>query len=108
MVAALVRAKESLARVQPRVLPWDTSAYRLGTLSCTGTLHNPSADEVSPVAPRPATPHEPVLHGYWGAGISFSRGHRAVSVPYDCCTPHLSWAGRTESGGQGRRTLFLF
>mmetsp|Transcript_18046 Transcript_18046/g.54385 ORF Transcript_18046/g.54385 Transcript_18046/m.54385 type:complete len:582 (-) Transcript_18046:62-1807(-) len=27
----------------------------------------------------------PVLGPLWGAGISFSRGHRIVRVPYDCC-----------------------
>lgn len=27
----------------------------------------------------------PVLQPYWGAGASFSRGHRLVRVPYDCC-----------------------
>ena len=31
----------------------------------------------------------PILHVWWAAGISFSRGHRIVRVPYDCCLPML-------------------
>jgi len=27
----------------------------------------------------------PILQPFWGAGASFSRGHRIVRVPYDCC-----------------------
>eukprot|EP00656_Telonema_subtile_P023211 TRINITY_DN2456_c0_g1_i9.p1 TRINITY_DN2456_c0_g1~~TRINITY_DN2456_c0_g1_i9.p1 ORF type:complete len:656 (-),score=148.10 TRINITY_DN2456_c0_g1_i9:330-2297(-) len=30
---------------------------------------------------------EPVLHPWWAAGLSFSRGHKVVRVPNDCCTP---------------------
>ena len=31
----------------------------------------------------------PVLHPFWAAGISFSRGHFVARVPYDCCLPML-------------------
>ena len=31
----------------------------------------------------------PVLQPFWAAGFSFSRGHFALRVPYDCCTPML-------------------
>lgn len=30
---------------------------------------------------------EPMLHAWWAAGMSFSRGHFVVRVPYDCCAP---------------------
>eukprot|EP00471_Norrisiella_sphaerica_P011907 CAMPEP_0184500582 /NCGR_PEP_ID=MMETSP0113_2-20130426/45246_1 /TAXON_ID=91329 /ORGANISM="Norrisiella sphaerica, Strain BC52" /LENGTH=553 /DNA_ID=CAMNT_0026889003 /DNA_START=222 /DNA_END=1883 /DNA_ORIENTATION=- len=34
----------------------------------------------------PARLHgSPVLQPFWGAGASFSKGHRIVRVPYDCC-----------------------
>merc|ERR1712194_404268 len=38
------------------------------------------------VYPRIKTP---MLHPLWGAGISFSRGHRVLRVPYDCCLPMI-------------------
>ena len=31
----------------------------------------------------------PILQPYWAAGMSFSKGHRIMTVPYDCCTPYL-------------------
>jgi len=31
----------------------------------------------------------PVLQPFWGAGASFSKGHRLVRVPYDCCLSML-------------------
>lgn len=31
----------------------------------------------------------PVLEPFWAAGFSFARGHFALRVPYDCCTPML-------------------
>jgi hypothetical protein len=31
----------------------------------------------------------PMLQPFWAAGMSFSRGHFVVRVPYDCCLPML-------------------
>jgi len=40
----------------------------------------------SEIYPRVKTP---VLHPLWGAGMSFSRGHRILRAPYDCCLPMI-------------------
>lgn len=44
--------------------------------------HNP-AGEIAPN--RQIVGNSPVLETLWAAGISFSRGHRIMRVPYDCC-----------------------
>ena len=38
---------------------------------------------------EPRDDNMPILHVWWAAGISFSRGHRIARVPYDCCLPML-------------------
>ena len=35
----------------------------------------------------PYLSHVPMLQPFWAAGLSFSRGHFVVRVPYDCCLP---------------------
>ena len=49
-----------------------------------GLLRHGSAIEIYPMFGA-----SPVLHPFWAAGFSFARGHFAVRVPYDCCTPML-------------------
>jgi len=48
-------------------------------------LKHQSAHEMKP--PKDIT--KPILQVWWAAGISFSRGHRIVRVPYDCCLSML-------------------
>lgn len=48
------------------------------------TKHN-SAHEFYP----PKDIVTPILQIWWAAGISFSRGHRILRVPYDCCLPMI-------------------
>ena len=65
-----------------------------------GLLRHLSAMEIYP----PFGP-SPVLHPFWAAGISFSRGHFVARVPYDCCLPmmfqgeEISMAARAWSHG---------
>lgn len=37
----------------------------------------------------PRLKNEPMLQPFWAAGLSFSRGHFVVRVPYDCCLPMI-------------------
>jgi [Skp1-protein]-hydroxyproline N-acetylglucosaminyltransferase len=56
-----------------------------------GVIKWPGAVEVDVDVPT-AADHDgprPIKVPYWAAGLSFSRGHRAIVVPYDCCTPAL-------------------
>jgi len=45
-----------------------------------GMVRPDAAGEVSPKVGK-----TPILAPLWGAGIAFSRGHRILRVPYDCC-----------------------
>merc|ERR1711957_736793 len=38
---------------------------------------------------RPRIKGVPMLQPFWAAGMSFSRGHLAYHVPYDCCAPQV-------------------
>jgi hypothetical protein len=50
-----------------------------------GLLRHGSAIEIYPMFGKAVA----VLEPFWAAGFSFARGHFAVRVPYDCCTPML-------------------
>jgi len=52
-----------------------------------GLIRHGAAGEFVPDANIVGHGDEPVLQPWWAAGLSFSRGHRIVRVPYDCCTP---------------------
>ena len=49
-----------------------------------GLLRHGSAIEIWPMFGK-----SPVLEPFWAAGFSFARGHFALRVPYDCCTPMM-------------------
>jgi len=67
------------------------SLHRTSPVMCAtaftgeGLLRHGSAIEIYPMF----GPKAPVLHPFWAAGFSFSRGHLTVRVPYDCCTPMM-------------------
>jgi hypothetical protein len=46
-------------------------------------------DSAQEFFPRDELNGSPVLQVWWAAGVSFSRGHRIVRVPYDCCLPMI-------------------
>jgi len=52
-----------------------------------GLIRHGAAGEFFPDPNKVGHGHEPVLQVWWAAGLSFSRGHRIVAVPYDCCLP---------------------
>ena len=51
-----------------------------------GVLRHLSQPETFPPRKLAGTP---ILQPFWAAGVSFSRGHFVVNVPYDCCLPML-------------------
>ena len=61
--------------------------------SQVGVLQYKSAVDFNPRRVQKIGPDEsidkvvPMLHAFWGAGMSFARGHFIVRVPYDPHTP---------------------
>eukprot|EP00656_Telonema_subtile_P023205 TRINITY_DN2456_c0_g1_i1.p1 TRINITY_DN2456_c0_g1~~TRINITY_DN2456_c0_g1_i1.p1 ORF type:complete len:653 (-),score=116.78 TRINITY_DN2456_c0_g1_i1:236-2194(-) len=52
-----------------------------------GLIRHGAAGEFFPDAQIVGAGDQPILQPWWAAGLSFSRGHKLVRVPYDCCTP---------------------
>jgi len=52
-----------------------------------GLIRHGAAGEFFPDASVVGNGDQPILQPWWAAGLSFSRGHKIVRVPNDCCTP---------------------